>query len=111
LAALKNKLHFHISFIMDISPNCDCWSCNDAAIVPDIGIAASFDPVALDRACVDMVTNAIANTDSCIEVSKHGMLQGEDKFKFVHPKTDWKLGLAHAEKIGLGSMKYELITV
>ncbi|MGL4368126.1 MAG: DUF362 domain-containing protein, partial [Spirochaetota bacterium] len=46
-AALKGKPHFHISFIMDVSPNCDCWPSNDAPIVPDIGIAASFDPVAL----------------------------------------------------------------
>ena len=111
LAVLKDKPHFHISFIMDVSPNCDCWDSNDAAIVPNIGIAASFDPVALDKACADMVTAAAANTDSCINVDDHGKLQGEDKFKLVHPDTDWKTGLVHAEKIGLGSMKYELITV
>ena len=111
MAALKNKQHFHISFIMDVSPNCDCWSCNDAPIVPNIGMAASFDPVALDKACADMVTAAAANTGSCLEVSEHGMLQDEDKFKLVHPETDWKAGLIHAEKIGLGSMEYELITV
>jgi uncharacterized Fe-S center protein len=111
LAALKNKPHFHVSFIMDVSPNCDCWDCNDAAIVPNIGIAASFDPVALDKACADMVTAAAANTDSCLEALEHGMLQGEDKFKLVHPKTDWRVCLVHAEKLGLGSMEYELITV
>jgi len=111
LAALKNKPHFHVSFIMDVSPNCDSWGCNDAPIVPNIGIAASFDPVALDKACADMVTAAAANTDSCLNVHEHGKLQGEEKFKLVHPDTDWKVGLAHAEKIGMGSMEYELITV
>jgi len=111
LAALKDKPHFHVSFIMDVSPNCDCWSCNDAAIVPNIGIAASFDPVALDKACADMVTAAAGSTDSCLDVHEHGKLQGEDKFKLVHPRTDWKFTLAHAEKIGLGSTEYELITV
>ncbi len=110
LAVVKDKPNFHISFIMDVSPLCDCWGCNDAAIVPDIGIAASFDPVALDKACADMVTAAAANMDTCLDVHEHGMLQGKDKFKLIHPKTDWKVGLAHAEKIGLGTTEYELIT-
>ena len=111
LAVVKDKPHFHISFIMDVSPDCDCWGHNDAPIVPNIGIAASFDPVALDKACADMVTDAVANTGSCMNVHEHGKLQGEDKFKLVHPKTDWRVGLAHAEKIGLGTMDYELVTV
>ena len=49
-AVVKDKPHFHISFIMDVSPNCDCHAENDEAIVGDIGILASFDPVALDQA-------------------------------------------------------------
>ena len=44
-AVLSGKPNFHISFIMNVSPECDCWNHNDAAIVPDLGIAASFDPV------------------------------------------------------------------
>ena len=111
LAVLKGKPNFHINFIMDVSPNCDCWGCNDASIVPNIGIAASFDPVALDKACADMVTSAAANTGTCLNVHEHGTLQGEDKFRLVHPKTNWKVTLAHAENIGLGSMEYELVTV
>jgi len=111
LAVVKDKPHFHVSFIMDVSPDCDCWGCNDAPIVPNIGIAASFDPVALDKACADMVTAAAANTDTCLNVNEHGKLQGEDKFKLIHPRTDWKVCLQHAEKIGLGSMEYELIEV
>ena len=111
LAVIKDKPHFHISFIMDVAPDCDCWGCNDAAIVQDIGIAASFDPVALDMACADMVTAAAANTNTRLNVNESGMLQGVDKFKIIHPNTDWKTGLAHAEKIGLGKMKYEIIEV
>ena len=111
LAAVKDKPHFHINFIMDVSPDCDCWGCNDAPIVPNIGMAASFDPVALDKACADMVTAAAASTGSRLGVHEYGALQGEDKFKLVHPKTDWKVGLTHAEKIGLGTMDYELFTV
>ena len=54
-AVLKDKPHFHISFIMNVSPECDCWNHNDAAIIPDLGMLASADPVALDKACADLV--------------------------------------------------------
>jgi len=111
LAVLKGKPHFHVSFIMDVSPDCDCWGSNDAPIVPNIGIAVSFDPVALDKACADMVTAAAAITGTCLNVHEHGMLQGEDKFKMIHPRTNWGICLNHAEKIGLGSTDYKLITV
>ncbi|MDH6535686.1 DUF362 domain-containing protein [Parabacteroides sp. 52] len=111
-AVLMDKPHFHISFIMNVSPECDCWNHNDAAIVPDLGIAASFDPVALDKACADMVIQApvLANnriTDTC----SHEHMEGTDKFHLLHPETSWQSGLEHAEKLGIGTQQYELITV
>jgi uncharacterized Fe-S center protein len=106
-AVLKGKPNFHISFIMNVSPNCDCWESNDTAIVPDLGIAASFDPVALDKACVDMVNEAAALRGSVLEDTEYH--EGKDKFCHIHSNTDWKAGLEHAEKIGLGRMDYELI--
>jgi len=110
-AVLKDKPNFHINFIMDVSPNCDCWGCNDAAIVPNIGIAASFDPVALDKASVDMVNDSAANINTALDVKKYEDSQNMDKFKTLHPNTNWEEGLKHAETIGLGSMEYELIKV
>ncbi len=111
-AVLNDKPHFHISFIMNVSPECDCWNHNDAAIVPDLGIAASFDPVALDQACADMVTKApILHGGKLGEVYTHEHLEGEDKFRLIHPDTDWQAGLRHAEKIGIGTRRYELITM
>ena len=62
-AVLKDKPHFHISFIMNVSPECDCWNHNDAAIIPDLGILASFDPVALDKACADLVIAALSSEE------------------------------------------------
>jgi uncharacterized Fe-S center protein len=96
---------------MDVSPNCDCWNCNDAAIIPNLGIAASFDPVALDKACVDLVTQAGANTHTVLNTYEQGELQHTDKFSIIHPNTNWKAGLLHAEEIGLGTMEYELVKV
>ena len=111
-AVLKGKPNFHISFIMNVSPECDCWNHNDAAIVPDLGIAASFDPVALDQACADMVINApILGGSKLAESHPHKHLEGEDKFHLIHPDTNWKAGLDYAEEIGLGTKAYELINV
>jgi len=112
-AILKDKPNFHISFIMNVSPECDCWNHNDAAIIPDLGIAASFDPVALDKACADLVTKApVAQTNNILS-TKHPCehLEGKDKFHLLHPDTDWLAGLQHAERLCMGSMQYELITV
>lgn len=112
-AVLLGKPNFHISFIMNVSPECDCWNHNDAAIVPDLGIAASFDPVALDQACADIVTKApILETGNRLsDTPHHDHLEGCDKFHLMHPETNWQAGLEHAEKIGIGTQAYELITV
>jgi len=110
LAVLKGKQHFHVSFLMNISPDCDCWDMNDQAIVPDIGIAASSDPVALDRACVDLV-NAVPEIVGSMIGDKGKLLDGEDKFVHVHPDVHWEDCLNHAEEIKVGNQEYQLVTV
>ena len=113
-AVLKGKPNFHVSFIMNVSPECDCWNHNDAAIVPDLGILASFDPVALDQACADLVNQApiVEANHNCLAEKPHeGHLENEDKFHLIHPDTNWQAGLEHAEKRGIGTRAYELITV
>ena len=52
-AVVQDRPSFHISLAIDISPNCDCHPENDTPIVNDIGMFASFDPVAIDQACID----------------------------------------------------------
>ncbi len=95
----------YLSFVMDISPECDCYGHNDLPVVQDLGILASFDPVALDKACADLVNAMPALPGSVIE----GLKAGEDKFEGVHPGIHWQAQLEHAERIGLGSMEYELL--
>jgi len=109
-AVVNDKKCFHISFIMNISPNCDCWGNNDMPVVPDIGIAASFDPVALDKACIDMVNNAPVIKGSVMD-NCDCKDNNFDKFKHVHPHTDWSVALKHAERLGIGTLEYELIKV
>lgn len=117
-AVLKDKPNFHVSFIMNVSPECDCWGHNDAAVVPDLGMAASFDPVALDQACADLVNKApmlhTSNvlTDKCEEHDHehcHCHEHADDKFHMLHPNTNWQAGLRYCEEIGVGTRDYELI--
>ena len=109
-AVLAGKPSFHVSLVIDVSPECDCDSCNDIPVIPDVGMFASFDPVALDQACVD-AANAqpiVPGSASDVEGAHE---HGRDVFKLAHPDTDWEAGLEHAVKIGLGTREYELVKV
>ena len=107
-ATIMNKPNFHISLITDVSPFCDCHSDNDVPVVEDIGILASFDPVALDMACADLVNEhpILPNSYAHLNGKKY-----KDVFKCAQPTTDWHITLEHAEKMGIGTKKYKLIEV
>ncbi len=107
-AVLKDRPHFHISLVVDVSPNCDCHSENDIPLVPNVGMFASFDPVALDVACADAVNNQPVIAGSQLSKKK---LNHHDHFTDMHPTTNWKSSIDHAVKIGLGNKDYELITI
>jgi uncharacterized Fe-S center protein len=102
----KNKMWF-FNFLMDITPECDCYGYSDASLTPDIGILASKDPVAIDQASYDLVKNAPTIEDS----KAKGAKTGDDKFKKGHPETNPDPMFEHAEKIGLGERKYKLIEI
>lgn len=105
-AVLDGRSHFHISIVNQVSPYCDCHSENDAAIIPDIGMFASFDPVALDKACIDAV-NAAPPIQTSVLSDKATVC--DDHFTNIHPTTDWRSQISHAVKMGLGNSDYELI--
>lgn len=112
-AVVDGRPNFHISLIVDVSPNCDCHCENDAPILPDLGIFASFDPVALDQACADACNAAtpLANSQLSDNMLKPDFEDHHDHFKNSRPSIDWKSCISHAEKIGIGSREYELIGV
>ena len=113
-AVCKDRPNFHISLICDVSPNCDCHSENDIPIIPDIGMLASFDPVALDQACVDLCIKqpVIAGSELDISNKEHRCHdEHADHFTKVHPDTEWETALKHSEEIGLGKRDYELIEI
>lgn len=112
-AVCNNRPCFHISMIMDVSPNCDCHDENDAPILPNIGMLASFDPVALDQACVDLCQKAtpVANSQLGEHLARPDWQHHHDHFTDSNPNVRWKETLSHGEKIGLGSRDYELVTI
>lgn len=107
-AVVKDKPNFHISIAADISPNCDCHPENDAPIVPNIGMFASFDPVAIDLAAADAVNAMPANPRSALSEAE---CRCHDHFINAHPNTNWRVQIEHGEEIGLGSSEYELIRI
>ena len=111
-AVLDGRPHFHISLVMDVSPFCDCHSENDAPIIPDVGMFASFDPVALDQACADACNRQpmMPNSRLADQLKEH-CCDHHDHFINNCPNTNWKVCLDHAEKIGIGSTQYELVTI
>jgi len=98
----------YFNFLIRITPDCDCFPFSDAPIVPDIGVLASRDPVAIDAASLDLVNQQQGFTDSLL-VTHHW--KGGDKFRGVHAQTDGERQLEYAEKIGMGSRNYILINL
>ncbi len=113
LAVLNGRPHFHISLVIDVAPFCDCHAENDAPIIPDVGLFASFDPVALDMACADMANQAPAVANSYLgeQLQRRPRNDDHDHFNATHPETNWRVCVEHAEKLGIGTRSYELIEI
>jgi len=110
LGAVKGKEGrvFFLNFLLQITPLCDCYPSSDPPLVGDIGVLASKDPVAIDQASVDLVIGQPANPLSSLV---KGLGPGTDKFRAVHKGIDWQVQLEHAQRLGLGSRRYELVRV
>ncbi|MDL2280794.1 DUF362 domain-containing protein [Selenomonadales bacterium OttesenSCG-928-I06] len=90
----KNKI-FYFNVLINMTKECDCYAENQPKLIPDVGILASSDPVAIDKATLDLTCEA------------NGQNLGEIAFSYHDPLIQIK----HAEKIGMGSSEYELVVV
>lgn len=84
-----------INYLINITKDCDCMATSQKPIINDIGFLASKDPVALDNATLDFISE------------KAGKNIGE----LSYPGIDVKAQIKHGEKIGLGSSEYKLIEI
>jgi uncharacterized Fe-S center protein len=87
----KGKIGF-INFLLQVTKDCDCMSKDNPAVVEDIGILGSLDPVAVDKASVDLIIKR----------------SGKDVFRAGYD-IDWSIQLKHGAEVGLGNLEYELI--
>ena len=112
-AIVHDKPSFFVNIVRDISPNCDCHAENDAPILPDVGMFASFDPVAIDTACADacLKLTPIRNSQLGDNLAKKGWKIKNDNFLDNNPSVRYKETLEHGEQIGLGTRDYELVTI
>ncbi len=108
-AVVQGRPQFHITIANAISPNCDCHGENDAPIIPDLGMFASFDSVAIDLACTEMALKQPRLPNSLL--IDRGDAQVTDHFNSLHPTTNWRVMIDHAKKIGLGNDQYQLIEI
>ncbi|MBN2248212.1 MAG: DUF362 domain-containing protein, partial [Coriobacteriia bacterium] len=96
----------YLSFVTAVTPDCDCFSFSDAPVVPDIGVLASTDIVAIEQAALDLITQAPGLNGSLGE----GLSPGADKFVAI-TGVDGTHAITYAEEMGLGTTKYELVRV
>jgi len=97
-----------LNFLLDVTPDCDCLPWSDHPLVPDVGILASTDPVAIDQASADLVEAAPGLSNTRL---RRAFEPGSDKFRDLHPSVDWRAQLAYAESLGLGTREYRLVDV
>ncbi|MCM8823644.1 MAG: DUF362 domain-containing protein [Candidatus Omnitrophica bacterium] len=94
-ASLKGKRSIHINFCVFITKECDCMNKEEKGYCQDLGLLLSYDPVALDKASLDLLIDR----------------EKRDIFKEIHPETPYSEQFTYAEEIGLGTTDYRLIEV
>jgi uncharacterized Fe-S center protein len=88
----KNRIGY-LTFLTNMTKDCDCFTGKQKPIIPDIGVLAGSDPVALDQAAIDLT----------------GQENPDNLARTAYPAIDYSVQLEYGEQIGLGSRQYELI--
>jgi len=106
LACFEGQRVYYISALLNITPLCDCWGFSTPPLVPDVGIVAGADIVAVEQASLDLIKweQYIAGSlpDQCGGLGTEGHL-----FQRVHGKDPYEQ-VRQAAGMGLGSQEYEL---
>ena len=91
----KGKKLGYINFLTLFTKNCDCMAKDESPLMDDIGILASSDPVAIEKASADLINQKA----------------GRDIFRQFFPEIDWSIQLKYAADLKLGSLRYELVEI
>jgi len=100
LTALSGKPVSYFNFIQDITPKCDCCAPAGQPITKDVGILAASDPVAIDKASLDLVDQAYRQSNPQIPTTHDPLGQMNETDSLIHIRT--------AQKLGVGNLEYQL---
>lgn len=110
LKGFKKSRLLYINVLMDITPLCDCWGFSSPSILPDIGIMASKDLIAVDQASLDLMDHRHLIPGSLPESLELTRKRGAHLWERIHNKNPY-IQVEEAAKLSLGSTKYDLIEV
>jgi uncharacterized Fe-S center protein len=99
LSRFHSKVAF-INFVQDVTPLCDCATPSGLPVVPDIGILASIDVIAIDKASLDLIAQSKP-------VGEFANISSPDILGEING-TDSLVQIGTAQELGLGNMKYQL---
>jgi len=105
----KDKV-LYVNLLVEITRLCDCATSLEPPVSMDIGMLASYDPVAIDQASLDLVNNTpgyYLKNDGNLERIEVGV----DKVKLLHPEVKYWVLLEEAERLGIGKREYKLIKI
>lgn len=95
---MRGRIAF-VNFLINITPDCDCWEWSGTRLVDDIGVLSSLDPVAADQASCDLINEASRQK------------YGRDLWTHLYPRIDWQVQLKHAEEMGVGTREYSICEI
>jgi uncharacterized protein len=99
LSRFRSRVAF-INFVQDVTPLCDCAAPSGLPVIPDVGILASTDVVAIDKASLDLIAQSKP-------VGKFSGISSADILGEING-TDSLVQIRTAQELGLGSMEYQL---
>jgi len=108
MRTFEPKKIIFINFLTEIQPECDCMPAADVPVIQDIGILVSDDIVSLEQASIDMLRDSVPLPGSLAHDRE--IVAGGDILMALHNRP-YLLQVEEAERLGLGSRKYDLVKI
>jgi uncharacterized protein len=97
-----------VNFLLQVQPECDCMPVADVPVIQDQGIMVSDDLAAIEQASLDMLRSCPPLPQSAADEA--GIKPGDDVLFKINPRPA-QIQIEEAERLGLGTRKYELVRV
>lgn len=108
LSTFEDGKVLFINVLTEITRLCDCATSLEMPLIPDVGVMASYDPVAIDKASVDLI-NSMPGYNPRDEKTIEYIPPGQDKLRIFYPEIPWWIIVEECERLGIGQQKYKLV--